>query len=271
MNIILQTNGLSTYQVWLDGQLQTGYSFTTWIFPQYIARTNANLGRSNWNDNYWSGFIDYFAIYNHALNSAQIQNQYVLNMLSKVPATPAPTCSLASTAVPSPWYALTFASSPISAAGIAARNASYTWTAGADLIDTATGQSQYHSGILTLPGGPSGTGAFVNLSAPMGTAQSIGQPLPGPIGGATSNGGSLAAGTQGWSFEVTFKPTSQQTWAKLFDIGNPQVNGVCRDDLLFGQRAAHAFHPSPAAEHMSLLSMTDRVQYSLCYCAVQAG
>ena len=180
------------------------------------------------------GYIDYFAIYNRALDSSQIQNQYYQNMLSQQPAAAAITCTQTSTSVPAPWYALTFSSSPLVAAGIS--TATYSWLSGSDVIDQDNGQSKYHTGLLVLPGGPSSpvSGPYVNLSAPTGTPQSIGTPLPGPIGGNTNNGGDITKGTYGWSFEVTFKPTSQQTWAKLFDIGNPQVNGVCRDDLLFG-------------------------------------
>ena len=52
-NVVLQTNGLAVYQVWLDGAIQSSSAFTTWIWPQYVQRTNALLGRSNWNDPYW--------------------------------------------------------------------------------------------------------------------------------------------------------------------------------------------------------------------------
>ena len=181
------------------------------------------------------GLIDYFAIYNRALDTAQIQNQYYTNMLSLIPQTTGVTCSLTTTPVPAPWYALTFASSPLTAAGITASQAAYSWSTTADTIDTDSGIGQYHTGVVTLSGSVSGTtGPFINLSAPTGTPQSIGQPLPGYIGGTTTNGGDITKGTYGWSFEVAFKPTAQQTWAKLFDIGNPQVNGICRDDLLFG-------------------------------------
>ena len=51
-NIVLQTNGLAVYQLWLNGQIQSTTSFTTWVWPQYLPRTNGNLGRSNWNDFY---------------------------------------------------------------------------------------------------------------------------------------------------------------------------------------------------------------------------
>ena len=231
-NIILQRNGLAVYQVWLDGVLQTSSSFTTWIWPQYVQRTNANLGRSNWNDNYWQGYIDYFAIYNRALDTAQIQNRYYTNMLSQSsPAGVQCDSSLSSVSVPAPWYQI-FDTNPSAAVG--SSNASYTWLQ-SDSIDNLNGQSQYHTGLLVLAGGPAGTtGPYINLSSPTGTPNSIGTPLPGYIGGDTSNGGDITKGTYGWSFEVTFKPTSQQTWAKLFDIGNPQVAGICRDDLLFG-------------------------------------
>ena len=49
-NVVLLPNGLASYQVWLDGALQSASAFTTWVWPQYVQRTNALLGRSNWND-----------------------------------------------------------------------------------------------------------------------------------------------------------------------------------------------------------------------------
>ena len=138
-------------------------------------------------------------------------------MLSQIPqSSGVPSCTLGSTSVPAAWYSLTFASDPRQAAGISASTAAYTWYSGADTIDTADQLGKYHQGVLALQGGSSSSlGYYLNLSSPTGTPQSIGQRLPGYIGGDTSNGGDITKGTYGWSFEVTFKPTSQQTWAKV--------------------------------------------------------
>ena len=148
---------------------------------------------------------------------------------------PFPTCTSAASAVivPSTWMSLTFSTNPQGLAG-GPSSADYGYQ---QSVDTDPNQAKVHQGLLVLGGGP-GTanslptnGPFVNLSTMTGP-NTIGAMLPGNIGG--SGPGSASVGTAGWSFEVVFQATLVQTWAKLFDIGNPQINGICRDDLLLG-------------------------------------
>ena len=150
-------------------------------------------------------------------------------------AVPIPACSTSASAVtvPPTWMSLTFSNDPRPSAG-GASSADYGWL---QSVDTNAAQATLHQGILSLGGGP-GTanalptnGPFVNLSTTSGP-NTIGMVLPSNIGG--SGPGSASMGTAGWSFELVFQPTLQQVWAKIFDIGNPQINGICRDDLLFG-------------------------------------
>ena len=235
INLPMTLTGGAAYQIWLDGQLQTSSaSFTNNLYPQKVLRTNANLGKSDWNDAYWGGDIDVFTIYQQALSPYQIAGRYYQTMRSAAGSVTVP-CASPTTPTPTPWYSMPFTTDPRPSTGNASA-ANYGWTA-VDTVDLADGDSLNHQGLLVLGGAAAGAnGQYVNLSSTTGPLYG-GSSLPKVIGGPGS--GDATKGTAGWSFEVTFKATGQQTWAKLFDIGNPQVTtpggeGVCRDDLLFG-------------------------------------
>ena len=115
----------------------------------------------------------------------------------------------------------------------------YNWTQ-SDSMDQSCGISAYRTGLIVMPGLDQQNnlnGPFINLSASTG-ANTIGQVMPN-IGGQSSGTQSTvgaATGTAGWSFEYMVKPATVETWAKLFDLGQPQTpDGACHDDIISGQ------------------------------------
>ena len=247
----------ANYFVYVDGQLipQGAQQFNT-IIPS-VARQFAYLGRSCYAaDSIFTGMIDQFAIYQHALTQQQVQTLFYAQQggcpvsyvasptITNVFPNQVPTSSAAA---PTPFYSLPTATDPRASAG-GASVAAYGWRQ-YDQGDVACGLNAAHSGLLSFAGDINynpvvfgynasidvvGTAQFVNLSASTGP-NSVGTVLP-TIGGPSA--GSAASGTAGWSFEVTFKPTLQETWAKVFDLGSTRPftaagQGQCINDLLF--------------------------------------
>ena len=125
-----------------------------------------------------------------------------------------PTCPTTPVAVPPAWYNLTFPTSPATVTGSATTN--FGWEA-TDAGDALCGFQ--HQGILTL----NATGQFVDMTTTTGV-NSAGYALPGYIGGPGA--GSLAAGTQGWTFEVTVRVNPNAGNAKIacMGAGAPKYN-----------------------------------------------
>ena len=71
-NFIVYTNGLNTFQ--LNGGIVNGNLNT--YYPPLVIRSAANLGKSNWGDNYWVGELDTFRVYSIALNPNQVNTLY---------------------------------------------------------------------------------------------------------------------------------------------------------------------------------------------------
>jgi len=238
-NVAMTSSGKANYTVYVNGELISVSA--NQYYPTNLPRPHAVIGQSKWNDAYWQGYIDTFNIYGIALNPMQSRTLYQAAMLPAVSVT-LPTCSgdASAVAIPTPWFAFGFDSDPrpnTPGAGNGAANYGYV---DVDSSDAANVQA-VHRGLLTLSGSPSSTqGGYINLSTATGP-DSVGVtiPLGGPaanIGGSGSISNSVATGTSGWTFESTFKPTSQQAWAKLWDFGQPMVSGGCREDLLLGWR-----------------------------------
>ena len=128
------------------------------------------------------------------------------------------TCSstVSGTAVPTPWFRLDFSTAP-SSGNLVAGNVPYL---AADTTEP-TGCYQ-HSGIIQLNGGGASDGTnnnfidLFNTSSP-NSLPGAGNTMPGQFGGVSA--GNVAAGTAGWSIELTWKATQQLTWGKILNIG----------------------------------------------------
>ena len=155
----------------------------------------------------------------------------------------APTSCPASPAqVPTPWFNLDFSTPPASATNWAYNSSD------------AAGDSCNHTGLgLTgqVAGDSSGgVTAYIDLNAATG-AQSAGKALPQI--GKSAQGGSFNASSAGFTYEITFKPQAQTSWAKMFCIGN----GAGVGDIILGmtpQRSPHPPHTAP-----SLISLTSHL------------
>ena len=226
-------SGLANYYTYVDGSLYT--SLTSQYYPESVGRSNGNMGHSDWQaDSYWAGEVDYFNIYNQALTPAQIAARY-----SSTFGTSPVTCTAvgnAQTTPPAPFFSLNFTVDPRVTTGLGS-GANYSWVSG-DSSDSQV-DAALHSGLLYLAGSSQSSatqnGPYVNLSATSG-GHWVGSTL-GAFGGVGS--GSVFNSTAGWSFEVTFKALSQTTWAKIFDLGDPQVPaGTCYYDVVLGWQAS---------------------------------
>jgi len=127
------------------------------------------------------------------------------------------TCPAVSAQVPLAWFNLTF-STPIA-------NTSYGWNA-----TDSTGCG--HTGLAitgNVAGSSNGADAsYIDLNNATGPSTS-GKVLPGPMGPSTT-AGSVAAGTAGWTYEVTANFQQQTTWAKIFSLGD----GAGVSDIILG-------------------------------------
>ena len=134
--------------------------------------------------------------------------------------TTAPACTSA-VPVPPAWYNLTFSINPATVTGAATSTFGWEATDGGD--DMCALQ---HEGIVTLNASSS---QYIDLNEATGS-NSGGSALPGSIGGSGS--GSLSAGTMGWSFEATFRPSPNSANAKVFALGAgaPQFNVFLGND-----------------------------------------
>ena len=230
LTVAVNVQGGGLYSAYLNGVLQQAVNATYYL--SNAPRVNADLGRSDWGDANWQGEIDTFRIYSMALNPNQVTTLYNAAMTSSTPPpNNAPSCSSAASAVviPATYASFTFGQDP--RGNNAASEFNYSWLQ-QDSADVSQNIATYHQGLLLLNGGVAGSNAnYVNLSASTGPNSIGGSQLP-IIGGASQ--GSLAQSTYGWTVELTFKASSINAYAKLFDFGNPQVGGVCRDDILFG-------------------------------------
>ena len=208
-----------------------------------MPRPNGFLGKSEWQDYYYNGLIDYLNIYDVAISGPQAVALY--NTASSNGAATA-VCQVgtgnAEVTIDPSWrvFEASFTADPRAAAG-GASVANYGWVQ-TDGNDTAMDQKQ-HTGLLYLAGGPNSggtsgiSGNYVNLSASAGPQSIGGTPLPELLIGAITPGTSPVNGTTGWAFEVVFKATVQHPWSKVFDIGNfqPDNNQQCSEDIVFGQ------------------------------------
>ena len=213
--------------IYVNGQLETFPTglFQTNILPPMVPRPFAYLGKSDWNDPYWSGLIDTFRIYNYALTGAQVGQLYAGEMAGcAVPiSTAAPTGSVFPNILPrnatgpvTPIFSANFSSNPL----ISVTGASgYGW---AQSLSTDTPATQaMRTGLLTLTAASS---QYVNLSMPSG-ANSVGQVLP-TVGG----------GTAGWSFELMLQAYSgADAWSKIMDLGSTRnSSGIPINDIVLG-------------------------------------
>ena len=210
--------------------------------PQPIPRSQAYIGKSNWNDPLLAATVDAIRIYDYALTQTQITALATLYNLNanaagtglNPQAYPAPGtqaanfASIQSTTAPEyalgttlgfgfdPFFSAPFSQNPAPAVG---GSTGYTWVQ-ADPTDSAAVQAQ-HQGVILLNGT---TNTFVDLVQVTGP-NSIGQSLPILFGQSAGTGA-----TYGWTVDVVFKAYSVQTWSKIFDLGT----GANIDDIYFG-------------------------------------
>ena len=298
----------ANYFMYINGQQLPG-SGAGGPYPNAINRANADIGRSDWSDNFWGGEIDTFRIYNSALTMTQAQALYqnanggcALNVGSSTANTATLewlTPSRDTTAIPTPKVSLQFATDPRTQSGV-----TYPWYwNSSDPYDAACGISAQRSGLLVLPGldqQNAANGPYINLSATTGPS-SLGTAVPN-IGGQSSGTQSttgVATGTAGWTWEYMVKPSQvevsthasnahsafrarrtthstccvhlliasssawcvwRQTWAKLFDMGQPQSpTGACADDIISGQQQ-HQPSPAGPADASCAVVLTPRLR-----------
>ena len=224
-------NGLSNWYVFVNNVLVS--TMTNTFYPTQATRQNLWLGRSGWGDTLWSGEIDYFRIYQQALGPNQVSTLFAAAMGT----TGAQACVYTTSTTPNIpptalFFSATFDTDPRGVNGVPS-NANYSWT-NTESSDVVGG---VHQGILVLNGCTPGNcgGNYVNLSAASGV-NSIGTVLPNWGGSGT---GSFDQGTVGWSFELTWKAYSQQTWAKLMDFGDGYSGGQW--EALFGWNSGNQY------------------------------
>ena len=253
------SNGYCNYFTYVNGQLYN--SVNSGYCPPALVRQNALLGKSNWNDPAFAGALDFFNVYSQQLSDTQIAALYAAatsvaqpaptssstggaasaasaptsaaaagtggsvpsgsgSSLTTVPTrcVAAPVCNASAVAVPPAWYNLTFGVSPLASVGSTSLN--YGWEA-TEAGDVGCSGGYQHQGIATFNGSLT---QFVDLNFATG-ANSSGAALPGIIGFDRS-AGSVAAGTAGWSFEVTFRPSNNSGNAKTYcgGAGTPSYN-----------------------------------------------
>lgn len=62
----------STWTIYINGQLKT--TLTGRVYPKVVTRTLCYIGKSNWDDGAYNGYIDDFRVYNKVLSSSEISN-----------------------------------------------------------------------------------------------------------------------------------------------------------------------------------------------------
>ena len=132
--------------------------------------------------------------------------------------TPQVSCPASSTLaeVPTAWYAVTFDTDPSLVVGQTA----YNWSA----VDPTESCPYAHSGVVSFDGegfsdGLSGQ-SYVDLNAVSGpNSAGLSAPLSQSTIGGYGGSGDVAAGTSGWSFEVTGRAEGNTVWAKLYCLG----------------------------------------------------
>ena len=221
----------ANYFSYVNGHLYSAYS-TAW-YPRSVYRANALIARSDWtSDYYWAGEIDFFNIYDVAISGPQALRLY--NTATNNGAVAASCAALGdyTATVSSSWriWNESFTDDPrLRTGGPGAAAAAYGWT-NTDSSDS-TALQQYHTGLLTLAGGPGGSDSqWVNLSTSTGPNSIVNTLNTAFIGGLGS--GFALAGTAGFSIEIVFKATAAPTWGKLIDFG--PLSGTCFYDIIFG-------------------------------------
>ena len=219
-------NGLANYFTYLNGQLYT--TVTNGWYPVAASRPMSFLGKSNWADPYFAGAIDFFNVYSSQLSDVQVANLYAAtatpaNNGSTAGTVSAPTvcgapitCPASPVTIPAAWFALTFATNPTLVTGATAP------TFGWEASEAGDALCQYtHTGVAVFN---SSAGQYIDLNQARG-ANSSGSVLPGIIGGATGTAATVAAGTAGWSFELTFRPATNVVYSKAYSLGVGPYNG----------------------------------------------
>jgi hypothetical protein len=193
--------------LYVDGALRRvgpGY------IPPRVRRGNLLVGRSQWNDARFHGYMDSIAFYEYTLDAQQVY---------------AHSCT-----VRPPAYEFAFTRDPRSLQPSVTFN--YGWQdtdaeiipANTKILNPTNSPITFiHTGILTF----NGSAQYANLTATNG-ATSLGNPLP-IIGGAGSGVGNFV----GWTFELMVKANTRATWSKAVDLG-VGTNGD--DDIIFGFR-----------------------------------
>lgn len=231
----MSPNGRTNYMIYANGVLMSTRAESNPLVE--IFRDRATLGRSSWQDAYFNGTIDHFAIYDTALTGPVVKSLYGARMAGcQVNVAPYTNGTLPTGAV-IPTFDAQFTSDITRAPN---GPADFSWM-DVDPQDTACGINS-HRGLLTLAGDadwrPSvSAGQFVNLSATSGE-NFIGQTLNTPFGGVTTGQGSNTEGSAGFSVEVSFKSAFQNAYSKFFALGNADAVPCMPGDMWGGWRAS---------------------------------
>ena len=242
----------ANWYVYLNGNLSSQNYEAFQYYPQAVLRPFAYIGRSQWTgDPLYQGLVDSFRIYNYALVQSQVSSLFQSAMggctttfatTYTVPVSVAPNTPLPSTATPpTPAYAIEFATDPVSTAP-----PGWTWLP-YDQDDVQCGLNTVHTGLVSLNDDTQtfesdnlGPFNYIDLGA-TGINQALAPAASTPAGpmsptfiGTTT--GAVAAGTAGFSLEITFKPELGSQWSKLIDFGSTRTNGGgnCANDIVFG-------------------------------------
>ena len=234
--IVLQElpNNLTSWYVYVNNVV-LATNANNGFFPAAAVRNNANIGKSNWDDEGWAGWLDTFNIYDQALSSQQISALYNTALGPShtlgCPVTVSNTSVIPAFAL---YFDLTFATDP-APAGV---SPAYDWLP-FDPTDSTSDQT-LHTGIVNISGCIPGTcaGSYINLSTATGP-YSVSKVL-GDVGGVGT--GSVEDGTVGWSFEFVFKVLSQTQWSKMMDLGDGDSGGDGVWEILYGWHNTDQFY-----------------------------
>ena len=175
------TAGQATVVAYVNGVAVNG---STVLFPQAVARTHAQLGKSDWTgEGYFNGFLDRFAVYDYAISLPVAQSLYNLSAFGLPPATTVvipPTTQYTA----GPQVAYTFDTPPPNTTYTQdAYDSTYTWLPQLTAPNSARNQTNTtRTGVATF-NGVFQTGDYIDLTL---TPDSYGNTLSFPFGGSLS-------------------------------------------------------------------------------------
>jgi hypothetical protein len=188
-------------------------------YPRFTERPFSAIGKSNWNDPFFSGAVDAFRVYDYLISPQQVTalaNIYGCNEPSLKYVTPADNNPSVNPAdqpevrawdregISEPVFNGNFAVDPRTRLGGAASSYGYTWM-DTDPADTQADKN-VHKGLIYIDGTEP---QFVDLMRASG-ANSVGLVIPTLFGRGSGQGNE-----RGYTIELTFKCHRAEVWAKF--------------------------------------------------------